>query len=252
VSTVLEAQGLSIGFAKQEVLRDVNLRVSEGDYWFLLGPNGCGKTSFLRTLLGELVPRSGALILDRERTRRDRIGFVPQRSNVSSTLPTTVREFVSLGSVGIPMTARQRGERLRWALERVNLSGFERRSFDALSGGQRQRALVARALVRRPAFLIADEPTVGLDLPSTEALLDSLSHLNREDGLTILFVTHHLRLARRFGTHFALFDHGLVVAGSADKVLSAENLARAYDLPLEVFQNDSFESQGGLGEGSGP
>jgi zinc transport system ATP-binding protein len=161
---LLKATGLSLGYGRRMVLRGVNLSVSPGEFWFLLGPNGEGKTTLVRAILGALPPRSGRLWLDPELGRRERIGFVPQRCDINPTLSTTLGEFTMLGLVGIATPAHERRERLAWALDKVGLGRLEEKDYWALSGGQRQRALVARALVRRPSVLILDEPTNGLDL----------------------------------------------------------------------------------------
>ena len=165
---------------------------------------------------------------------RERIGFVPQRCDLNPTLPTTVREFVLLGLVGLRVHRRDERERLAWALAKVGLAAMARRNYWALSGGQRQRALVARTLVRRPSLLILDEATTGLDVPTAEEFLQTVTELNRADGLTILFVTHDLTLATRHATHVALFAGGRVTAGPGRDVLSPENLHRAYGVPVEV------------------
>jgi ABC-type Mn2+/Zn2+ transport system ATPase subunit len=165
---------------------------------------------------------------------RERIGFVPQRCDLNPTLPTTVREFVLLGLVGLRVHRRDERERLAWALAKVGLAAMARRNYWALSGGQRQRALVARTLIRRPSLLILDEATTGLDVPTTEEFLHTIAELNRADGLTILFVTHDLTLATRRATHVALFAGGRVTAGPGRDVLNPENLQRAYGVPVEV------------------
>jgi ABC-type Mn2+/Zn2+ transport system ATPase subunit len=159
---------------------------------------------------------------------------VPQRCDLNPSLPTTVREFVTLGLVGIPGARKAARERLVWALERSGLAGLVDRSYWSLSGGQRQRALLARALIRRPALFIVDEPTNGLDPPSQELLMKALADLNRAERLTILFVTHDLPLAARYASHVALFVDGTVHAGPAGAVLTPERLRRAYGLPIDL------------------
>ena len=171
--TLLEASDLCVGYGDHLVLRGVNLSIRRGEFWFVLGPNGSGKTSFLQTVLGEIPVASGRIEL---RAGHERLGFVPQRCEINPALPTTVREFVRLGAVG----ARVDAGALDRALGRVNLGGMARKDFWSLSGGQRQRALLARALIRRPAVLVLDEPTNGLDLPTEDALLRFLAGLHRD------------------------------------------------------------------------
>jgi len=235
--SLLRAANLSASYGRRSVLRDVSLEVREGEFWFFLGPNGEGKTTLLRCVLGMLKPASGNLWMSPDLKGRELIGFVPQRCDLNPTLPTTVREFVLLGLVGIRCDAGERQSRLGWALERVGLSAKASDDYWSLSGGQRQRASVARALVRRPRLLVLDEPTNGLDLSTEESLLSFLSDLNRTEHITILFVTHDLAIAARYGSHFALFHHGTVIAGSGDQVLRGDTLQRTYGLPVDISRD---------------
>jgi zinc transport system ATP-binding protein len=229
---VLEARDLTLGYRGAPVLRGLQWRVHAGESWFLLGPNGAGKTTLLRAVLGLLEPISGVLHRHPELASLGNTGFVPQRSHTNPTLPTTIREFVALGAVGIPRRARD-ASALAWALERVGLRGMAARDLRALSGGQRQRALVARALVRRPRHLVLDEPTEGLDVASEEAFLETLDTLRREEHLTLLFVTHKLRTAARYASHVALFTPDGVRTGERDAVLQPGDLEAAFRVPLD-------------------
>ena len=226
---VARARELALGYGDQPVLAGVTLEVRRGDAWFLIGPNGSGKTTLVRALIGTLAPRAGSLERGPALADLARVGVVPQRGAFRGTLPTTVREFVSLGFVGSRVTRAQRPEALAWALERTGLAGLERRAFGSLSGGQRQRALVARALVRRPQVLILDEPTEGLDLPTQDALLATLTALQAEHALTLVVVTHRLDIAERHASHVALFSHGRVTAGPRERVLTGDVVERAFE-----------------------
>ncbi len=236
---LVQAQALSLGYGPRTVLDRVELRIRCGDFWFLLGQNGTGKTTLLRALLGLLRPLAGTIQSHLVQARRDRVGFVPQRPQLSPGLPTTVREFVQLGLVGIAVSRHDRAERLGWALEHVGLQGMERHDYWSLSGGQRQRALVARALVRRPAFMVMDEPTAGLDPAAETSLLTCLERLNREQSLTVVCVSHDLAIAARYASHVALFSGGSVHAGPARDVLTPDNLAQVYGVGLSVDWNSA-------------
>jgi zinc transport system ATP-binding protein len=231
---IFEAGGLQLGYAGRAILSNVNLRISRGDFWFLIGPNGQGKTTLISGILGRLRPMAGGIARRGDFARPDRIGFVPQQCSTNPTLPTTVREFVRLGLVGIHAKPPEQTERLRWALGIVGLEGLESHDFWSLSGGQRQRALVARALIRRPHLLIADEPTSGLDLSVETALYESIAELNRKERLTVILVTHDLAVAARYATHLALLHDGRVEAGATHDILLPGKLARAYGVPIEV------------------
>ena len=231
---ILKTRGLTLAYGPLIVLEDVTLAIRRGQCWFFVGPNGSGKTTLLKAILGALQPKEGEISLNPVFAPRERIGFVPQRCDLNPTLPTTVREFVLLGLVGIRVDRREEGERLSWALAKVGLAKMEDRDYWSLSGGQRQRALVARTLVRKPSLLILDEATTGLDLSTAEGFLHTIFELNRGDGLTILFVTHDLTIAARHATHVALFYGGRVHAGISREVLSPENLERAYGISVDV------------------
>jgi ABC-type Mn2+/Zn2+ transport system ATPase subunit len=236
---LLKANGLALGYGRRVILREVTLAIRPGEFWFLLGPNGAGKTTFLRTVLGLMRPLAGQLRRHPDLKDRTHVGFVPQRCDLNPTLPTTLREFVGLGLVGMRTPREDRAERLTWALARTGLGGLAEKDYWALSGGQRQRALFARALVRRPRVLVLDEPTNGLDLEAEDTALRCLAEVNRQEQPTVLFVTHNLALAARYATHVAFFHAGHVVSGSCQAVLQPEILARIYGVAVEIAADPS-------------
>jgi ABC-type Mn2+/Zn2+ transport system ATPase subunit len=238
---LVKTTGLRLGYGQRVVLAQVNVEIRAGEFWFFLGPNGEGKTTLLRAILGMIRPQAGQLWVHPELGHRERIGFVPQRCDINPTLPTTVREFVLLGLVGIHSDRHDEAMRLAWALDKVGLGGLDGQDYWALSGGQRQRALVARALVRRPSVLILDEPTNGLDLAAEDAVLRFLAALHRQDHQTVLFVTHNLAIAARYATHIALFHAGDITAGPRQDVLQRQTLERSYGVAVKI----SYDSAGG-------
>jgi len=231
---MVEAHGLTLGYGRRGVLEDVSFRIRRGEFWFFIGPNGSGKTTLLRALLGRLTPRAGRLSLHPEIASRARVGYVPQRAELSRTLPTTVREFVLLGTVRAGIPRAEEAARFDWALGRVALSGFADRDYWSLSGGQRQRALLARALIRWPSLLVLDEPTTGLDISAEDGLLRFLAGFNRDQGVTVIVVSHDIALAASYGTHVALFHEGGLIAGPRDEVLTPANLERVFKVEMEV------------------
>jgi ABC-type Mn2+/Zn2+ transport system ATPase subunit len=237
-AAVLVVRGLRLSYDGLPVLDEVHLTVRRGEFWFILGPNGTGKSTLLRAVLGVISPAGGHLELAPELASGRRIGFVPQRCDLKPTLPMSVSEFVLLGLAGTYARRSESRENLKWALEEVSLQDKEGESYWSLSGGQRQRALVARGLVRRPDLLILDEPTNGLDLPSEESFMALVEKLNRELGITVLLVTHAIALAARFATHVALFHGGRVLAGSKEEVLTSRNLSEAYKVSVPLSCQD--------------
>jgi ABC-type Mn2+/Zn2+ transport system ATPase subunit len=230
--TLIRARDLTLGYGAAAVLRGVSLDIRAGEYWFLVGLNGTGKTTFVRALFDLVRPAAGTLWIDPERAGRARIGFVPQRSTLDPSVPTTVREIVTLGLVGVSLPAGERAGRLATALAEVGLEGREHADYWSLSGGQRQRVLLARALVRHPNVLVLDEPEAGLDPAAEDRLLALLERINRERGVTMLYVSHDLENVRRHATHVALFRDGAIHAGPVAAVLTDANLARTYGVPF--------------------
>jgi ABC-type Mn2+/Zn2+ transport system ATPase subunit len=239
---VIGALDLSLAYGGRVILREVTLTVMPGEVWFVIGPNGAGKSTLLKAMLGLLAPRSGDLALCRALDDRARLGFVPQRLDLPATVPTTVREFVAMGFTGLGLDRAERQRRQVAAITQVGLTATLGESMEELSGGQRQRAAIARALVRDPLLLVVDEPTTGLDLVAERDLMALLTSLNRERGLTIVFVAHDLGLVAAHATHVALVAAGQVVAGPAERILTSERLSQAYGLPIEVRQDDGRPS----------
>jgi ABC-type Mn2+/Zn2+ transport system ATPase subunit len=236
-NVMLTASGVSVAYGRQVILEDITFTIRQGEFWFCLGLNGAGKSTLLRAILGDLRPRGGHLWLNPDLASRQHLGFVPQRCDLNPALPTTVREFVLLGAVGLRLHRQERQARLESALARVGLEHRVGQSYWALSGGQRQRALVARALVRQPRLLLLDEPMSGFDLPTIDAFLQCLSSLHQRDGVTCLFVTHDVALAARYATHIMLLHAGTMITGPVQETLTPHNLARAYGVGVDVFRD---------------
>ena len=187
-----------------EAVRDISLAVDAGDFVALVGPSGCGKSTFLHVCAGMDRPSGGSVTLETAqlealdddrltRVRRERVGFVFQFFNLLPTL--TLGENIALPLLLAGVSARE-GQRRAGALaERVGIAHRLSHFPQQLSGGELQRAAIARAVVHRPALLVADEPTGNLDSENGARVLALLSDLNRHDGLTILLATHSPDLA---------------------------------------------------------
>ncbi len=239
---VLQTTNLSVGYGNFVVLGRVNLTIRAGELWFVLGRNGSGKTTLLQALLGLLKPQTGRL----HRQVANGVGFVPQRCDINPTLPITIREFIGLGLVGTTLNRTTRREYLDRALGIFDLAQLKHKNYWTLSGGQRQRALVARAMVRRPALLILDEPTNNLDLAAEGDFLQTLTDIHEREHNTCLFVTHNLGLAERYATHIGLVAQGTVIAGPKSEVLNEANLDRVYGRGQRIHLHVSPEGSSDL------
>lgn len=197
--TAVSLRGIRFSYPNSEaVLEDVDLDVEARDFLGLVGPNGGGKTTLLRVILGLLEPQSGSLSVLGRRPRdvRSRIGYVPQHSKIDLGVPAEVLDVVLMGRLSRsswgPRFARADVEAAHQALARTGTADLARRRFGELSGGQRQRVLIARALVADAELLLLDEPTAGVDIHRERELLSLLHELNRK--LPIVLVSHDITL----------------------------------------------------------
>jgi len=193
----VEVHNLSHSYGKQKVLENVNFNIEKGSFVGLFGPNGGGKTTLLRLLMGLEKPSQGYVrLLGKDpKALRPQIGYVPQINNLDKQFPLTTLELVLMGFLSTPMTSRtkrsQEKEKALSTLEQVGLKGKENHHFGSLSGGQAQRALIARAIVHGPEILFLDEPTASVD-PEAEQIIINLL-LTLQNKMTILMVTHDLQ-----------------------------------------------------------
>lgn len=203
------------------VLEDVTLSVAPGEFVAVAGPNGGGKTTLLRLVLGLERPTTGSVRVFGEppgrAVRRHRIGYLPQRSRPTGEAPVTVREIVSAGRLaasGIwgPLRRADRAIVAR-SIERVGLGGRADAPLRTLSGGMQQRALIAKALAVEPALLALDELTTGVDAESQESLGALLDELRNELGVTILYVSHEFGAVERVVGRIVLVRGGVVFDG---------------------------------------
>lgn len=219
---VIQIEHVDFSYEAQKVLEDVSLSVEKGEFLGIIGPNGSGKSTLVKLMLGLLKPQAGEIYLFGEplsRLReRSRIGYVSQKSNSFNIgFPATVREVVASGLCGKLGLFRHMKKadwnRVDQAIETVGLTPFADRNIGKLSGGQQQRSFIARALVSDPVLLILDEPTVGVDAKATEQFYELLNQLHREQGLSLILVTHDIAAVSSYVDRVAclnkqLFFHG--------------------------------------------
>ena len=219
----VELAGVSFGYrAGQHVLEDVDLGIDEGEFVAVAGPNGGGKTTLVRIVLGLERPTLGSALLFGEPahrfSRRRVLGYLAQRSTLGGDAPATVREVVSAGRLAAggllgPMRRRDR-ELVAEAIERVGLRDVADVPLRTLSGGMQQRTFIAKALAGEPALLVLDEPTTGVDAESQESLAALLDGLHTDLGVTILYVSHEFGAVERFVQRLVLVRRGVVFDGA--------------------------------------
>ena len=196
---IVRFQNVALGYDGVPVLEGLVLDVHRGDFIALVGPNGCGKSTILKGMAGILEPLRGCISREIDGSPV-RFGYVPQRETIEMVFPLTVFQVALMGTYGRvgpgrPVTHAKR-ELVRGCLDDVGLGDLQRKPFPALSGGQRQRVLIARALAAEPDILVLDEPLSGIDLGAAQVIMDLIERLHRERRLTIVMVSHHLKVLR--------------------------------------------------------
>ncbi len=194
----VELRGVDCAYGPQTVLSGVDMRVEPGQFVTVVGPNGGGKTTLFRVILGLMPPLRGVVrVLGRApEEARARIGYVPQQFTFDPLFPVRVGDVVGMGCLGLRLPRAERRARVAAALGTVGMDGLAGRWFNALSGGQRQRVLIARGLATDPEMLLLDEPTSNVDAAAEEAILRLLDGLRGR--MTLLLITHHASVASRF------------------------------------------------------
>ncbi len=201
---VIELQDVCFGYEANEVLHHISLTLHRGDFAAMVGPNGGGKTTLLRLILGLLTPRYGTVrVLGQapEKVRRH-IGYVPQHLLFDMQFPASVLDVVLMGRVercGFGRYGHDDKAKAAAALEKVGLEGYGSRAFSQLSGGERQRVLIAQTLASEPKLLLLDEPGANLDPANRHRIFALLHQLNQE--LTILLVSHNLNVVSSYVSH---------------------------------------------------
>lgn len=215
---LIQAADLSQAFGDRTIFSHINFTIPRGAMVSLVGANGSGKTTLTRILLDILKPTSGQVT-----TAGDghlQVGYVPQFRNLDRDYPLSVRSFVQLNQLGRPWPWHTAAEKqgLNHVLTETNLLKLAATPLGMTSGGEKQRAYLAQALVNQPDLLILDEPTASLDVAVKHELIGLVRQLNQTNGLTVLFVTHDLPLAKEFTDQYLLLQNGRMSTGSAQAI----------------------------------
>lgn len=230
---------VSFDYGRGEILRAVNLSIPKGDFACIVGPNGGGKTTLLKIILGLLTPTSGTVrVLSAPPAKvRTRIGYMPQGTQIDPAFPATVLEIVLMGRLGkggMRYTKEDR-EAAQEALAQAKVADLQTRSIGEISGGERQRVLVARALASSPEVLIMDEPTANVDALAEEALYDLLQELNQR--MTIVMVSHDLGFVMN-GVKSVICVSNKKVALHPTSAVTGDTIRALYDGDIRLIRHD--------------
>lgn len=243
----LHVEALTVHFAKQPALWDINFSLESGTLTAIVGPNGAGKSTLIKAAMG-LVPKVSGRITFFEsalKAVKNRVAYVPQRESVDWDFPITVEEVVQMGCYGrlglcrrpSAKDRRQTGE----LLERLGMKDLAKRAISELSGGQQQRVFIARALLQEADIYLMDEPFMGIDKTTEELLITIFKELCAT-GKTVIVVHHDLATLESYFDHIVLLNKRLVACGLTKEVLTDDNIRKAFGSQPRVFDRIIHES----------
>jgi zinc/manganese transport system ATP-binding protein len=242
---VLELRDAAVRVGGRTLWSGVDLQVQAGEFVAVLGPNGVGKSTMVKVLLGVLPAAAGEVrVLGGQpgQTAGAKIGYLPQRRNFDASLRIRGLDVVRLGldgdRWGIPLPGRARRDRERVAevVELVGASAYAHRPIGQCSGGEQQRLLIAQALVRRPEVLLLDEPLDSLDLPNQSAVAALIGRICHQQGVAVVMVAHDVNPILHHLDRVVYLAEGGAVAGTPAEVITSQTLTRLYKTPVEVLR----------------
>lgn len=227
----ISVKNIKVNLGGFEILNDVSIEIPQNEFLGIIGPNGGGKTTLLKVILGLLKPNKGEVLImgNPLKESKDLMGYVPQFNSFEKDFPISVFDVVKLGVVGKKI--KNISEVVIRALNLVEMFDFKDRLISELSGGQKQRVLIARALVSNPKILLLDEPTASVDTKSGRTFYELLKDLNKE--MTIVLVSHDIGVLSQYVNKIACLNKTLVYHDS--KEISHEMLEQTYHCPVDLI-----------------
>lgn len=227
---LITCEDLTLGYENQKVAEHIRFTVERGDYLCIVGENGSGKSTLMKTLLRLNTPMSGTVCMG-EGLEPAQIGYLPQQTEIQRDFPASVREIVLSGCLNrCGLRPFYRREEKRLAAENMKKMGvweLRRRCYRELSGGQQQRVLLARALCAARQVLLLDEPVAGLDPKVTGEMYALIEKLNREDGMTVLMISHDIAAAVKYASHILHIGQEPLFFGTTEDYLKSD-VGRAF------------------------
>ena len=247
---IFDVENLSFSVRGQTILQNISFQIFHGEYIAIIGPNGGGKTTLIRLLLGLEKPTSGTIRIFGKKLNNfkewHKIGYVPQRAaHVDANFPATVEDIVKMGRIAkrklFSCMSQEDKEMVYDAMFKMDILDLKDKMVGTLSGGQRQRVMIARALASSPEILILDEPNTGVDVKSQQRFYRLLAKLNKEEGITILFITHDIGvIADDIGRLFTI-NQKATICNDPKKELSCEDMSELYGIEAHLIHNHRHE-----------
>jgi zinc/manganese transport system ATP-binding protein len=252
---VLDFSDATLGFGPRILWRGLDLKVQPGEFLAVLGPNGSGKTSLLKTILGQQKLDSGSISLAGSPVRNGdrRIGYIPQQKLIPAGVPLRGRDLVALGvnghRFGVPVASRAVRHRVDELLENVGATAYGNQPVGELSGGEQQRLRVGQALAGDPVLLLCDEPLLSLDLQHQRGVSELIDRRRREHNTAVIFVTHDVNPVLGMVDRILYLAGGRFRQGTPAEVLRSDVLSDLYGTPVEVLRSGERVFVAGVPDG---
>lgn len=247
---IFDVKNLSFNVRGVDILSHISLEIFHGEYIAIIGPNGGGKTTLIRMLLGLEEPSTGEVRLFGKKLKNfkewHKIGFVPQRASlVDENFPATVEDIVKMGRIAnrglFASFSKDDAKIIDDAMRKMDIIDLKKKMVGTLSGGQRQRVMIARALASSPEILILDEPNTGVDMVSQQRFYKLLATLNKKENITIIFITHDIGvIADDIGRLFTI-NQKATICNNPKETLSCEDMSTLYGIEAHLLHNHKHE-----------
>lgn len=202
---IFECKDVTLGYENKVVAKNLNFKIDQGDYLCVVGENGTGKSTLIKTLLGLIKPLNGKVIANVQGKNHKGVGYLPQQTQAQKDFPASVWEVVLSGVLNndhrCPFYNKKDKAEAEKNMEKLNILDLKKRCYRELSGGQQQRVLLARALCATDSVLILDEPVTGLDPAASMEFYETIKDLNKKENVTIIMVSHDIKNALNYATH---------------------------------------------------
>ncbi len=231
---VISVERVGLNFGVEPLFADLNLQINRGEFVAIIGPNGSGKTSFVKMLLGLYKPTAGHV-----HVYEPRIGYVPQYLNKDEFSPMTVRELFSLKMPGASFWFSRRipEENIRKALRRTKVEHVLDTNIRHLSGGEFQRVMIAYAMIGNPGLLILDEPVSGIDIHGEHEFFEMIEDIHAAGDMTIIMISHDIDIVYRYATQVICLNRKLVCQGVPSTVLTKETIEKTFTTKHGIYEH---------------
>jgi zinc transport system ATP-binding protein len=243
---IFDIKNLSFNVRGQSILSNISLEIFSAEYIAIIGPNGGGKTTLIRMLLGLDKPSSGEIRIFGKKIKNFKdwykIGYVPQRaSHVDASFPATVLDIVKMGRTSqlkiFSGFSQKDKDMVHDAMSKMDILDLSDKMIGTLSGGQRQRVMIARALASKPEILILDEPNTGVDMVSQKSFYKLLQKLNKEENITIVFITHDIGVIADDIARLFTINQKATICNNPKQTLSCEDMSALYGIDAHLLHN---------------